>query len=120
VHTYTFALGTNWDAIPLPDVTFYEGVNAGGLAGDLLKQTGYIASFGNLFTDVTWIQFSAPPTAQIRLDCVVATFDGTTNEPLSGFNNGCGVPNQIPEPGTLGLLALALLGWGFVGSRRSV
>lgn len=119
VHTYTFVLGSNWDALAQPDVTFYAGANAGNLAGDLLKQTGYIASFGNLFADVTWIQFSAPTSAQLRLDCVVATFDGTTTQPASGFRNGCGGPNQVPEPGTLGLLALALLGLGFKGLRRS-
>lgn len=130
--TFTFQLGGTYSGplSPLPStapaVTFYEGLNAGGPAGALVKQTGYIVSFGDLFQDVTSIQFSAPTTAQVRLDCVVATFDGTTTEPASGFTNGCGVQTsssssnggppsagQAPEPGSSGLAVLAL---GMVGA----
>ena len=134
--SFTFQLGGNYDGAPLPDVTFYEGLSAGALAGSLNKQTGYIASFGTLFQDVSWIQFSAPTTAQIRLDCVVTTFDGTTSEPLSGFKGGCGTSTtsntsttsstsntsgNVPEPssGALALLAVALLGGSLLKRRKA-
>ncbi|HRF84401.1 MAG TPA: hypothetical protein PLO34_08265, partial [Pseudoxanthomonas sp.] len=64
--SFTFQLGGTY-AGPVansPVVTFYEDSLA---AGALVKQTGYVATFGDLFDDVTWIQFSAPTTAQVRL-----------------------------------------------------
>jgi len=116
--SYTFQLGSNYNALGAPDVTFYEGASAGSLAGDLVKNTGYIATFGTLFSDVTWIQFSAPTTAQVRLDCVVATFDGTTTQPQSSFSGGCGA-SQVPEPGTVALLGLGLLGLMALARRKA-
>ena len=110
-----------------PVVTFYEGTNAGNAAGALVKDTGYIVTFGDLFKDVTSIQFSAPTTAQVRLDCVVATFDGTTSEPLSGFTNGCGISSDpgpgpgpgVPVPAPLALFGLGglILGWSMKRSK---
>lgn len=116
--SYTFYLGGNYNAAGAPDVTFYEGTSAGSLAGDLVKDTGYIASFGDLFSNVTWIQFSAPTDAQVRLDCVVATFNGTTTQPQSSFSGGCG-SSQVPEPATLALLGLGLLGLMGVSRRKA-
>lgn len=102
-------------------VTFYELVGSvGDPAGVLDNQIGYIASFGTLFENVTSIQFSAPTSAQVRLDCVVATFDGMTTEPLaSGTNcgvaddNGGGGPGGVPIPAPLALIGLGglFLSW---------
>jgi hypothetical protein len=118
--TFTLALGTNWDGGAAPDVLLYEG---GGLAGNLVKDTGYIATFGSLFQNVTYIAFTAPSSAQVRLDCVVATFDGTTTQPLqSGSTCGLGdnqVPVPVSAPATLALVGLGLLGAGAMRRRRS-
>jgi hypothetical protein len=124
--TYTFQLGSNYDAPGAPDITFYEGANAGSPAGDLVKNTGYVVTFGDLFKDVTYIQFSAAADAQVRLDCVVATFNGTTTEPASGFTRGCGSgssttsSNTVAEPNSssLAVLALGLLAAGFWTRRK--
>lgn len=132
--SFTFQLGGIYAGGP--NVTFYEDVNAGDPAGALVKNTGYVVEFGNLFKDVTWIQFGAPTTAQVRLDCVVATFDGTTSQPISGFTGGCGSGTTsntsttsttsnsngtVPEPGsgTLALLAVALLGTSLMMRRKT-
>ena len=92
-----------------PYVTNY---NSGGAAGTLDWNTGYVATFDKLFDNVESIQFTAYGSAQVRLDCVVATFDGSTDEPLSSFNGGCGTTTTIPEPSILALLGIGFLGFG--------
>ena len=115
--SFTFQLGGTYAANPA--VTFYEGLNAGDAAGSLAKDTGYVATFGSLFSGVSWIQFSAPSSANVRLDCVVATFNGTTTEPRSSFSGGCGNGVQVPEPAALALLGLGLAGLGFARRRKA-
>lgn len=100
-----------------PVVTFYEGPNAGDPAGALVKNTGYIATFGDLFEDVDWIKFTAPDSAQLRLDCIVNSFDGATTQPASSFDGRCGgSTTQVPAPGGLALFGCGLLVLGL--SRR--
>jgi len=90
------------------NVTNYNG---GGAAGALAWNTGYVATFDTMFDSVKSIQFTAFGSAQVRLDCVVSTFDGTTTEPLSGFDRGCGGAT-VPEPSILALLSIGFLGIG--------
>ena len=112
-NSFTFQLGDIFSLGNDPMATFYDGLNAGDPAGALAHNTGYIATFGDMFDDVTWIQFSSASTAQVRLDCVVATFDGETSEPRSGFSGGCGGgTTQVPEPSILALLSIGFLGIG--------
>jgi hypothetical protein len=94
----TYANVTNYDAGGIP-------------AGALDWNTGYVARFDTLFDSVTSILFSAFGSAQVRVDCVVATFDGTTTEPLSSFDTGCGGAS-VPEPSILALLGIGFLGIG--------
>ncbi len=106
----TFQLGQTY-----ANVTSYNG---GGAAGALDWNTGYVATFGSMFGDVTSIQFAAYGSAQTRIDCIVTTFDGTTTQPLSSFNGGCGPSTQVPEPGTLALLGMGLFGIGLARRRK--
>lgn len=71
-----------------------------------------------IYDNVAGIRWVGSSSAQLRLDCVVATFDGTTTEPLSSFSNGCGTGDPggftpVPVPASLPLLAggLGLAGW---------
>ncbi|MEO3414715.1 VPLPA-CTERM sorting domain-containing protein [Roseovarius sp. CAU 1744] len=115
--TATFHLGALF-----PNVTNYSD---GAAAGPLAKNTGYIADLTSIagFKDITKIQFSAATSAQIRLDCIVASFDGTTSEPASGFKHPCGVDEDppggvIPVPAGLPLLLSAMGVFGIVRARK--
>lgn len=94
----------------------------------LVKGTGYIADVSALtgFDNVATVQFSASSTAQVRLDCIVASFDGTTSEPLAGFSNKCGVgggggtgPSVVPLPAGFALLLTGLGAVGLLGRRKA-
>lgn len=81
--------------------------------GYVFDMTGIAAFQGNNLAKVTW---SASTSAQLRLDCVVNSFDGSTSEPLSGFTGGCGLddgggtggPPPVPLPAGLPLMLSAL------------
>ncbi len=102
----------------------------GSAAGVLTFDTPYIFDMttvspfqANNLTKVVW---TASASAQLRLDCVVTSFSGTTSEPLSGFSDGCGTsgngggggPGEIPLPAGLPLL-LSALGLGAFLHRRA-
>jgi hypothetical protein len=104
-------------------VTNYE---TGLAAGALAFNTGYVANLSSLtgFKNITSVQFGAASSAQVRLDCVVATFDGTTTEPLSSFSKGCGtdgggVTTPVPLPAGLPLLLSGMALAGVVARRKS-
>lgn len=97
----------------------------GAAAGPLVKNTGYLADLTGLsqFQNVGKITFSAATSAQVRLDCVVATFDGATTEPLSSFNQGCGAgettPPPVPLPAAGWLMLAGLAGLAAVRRRKT-
>lgn len=121
-NTLTFSDGVKSQDLKLnTDYSFVTKYDGGGAAGKLMKDTGYWVDVTALtgFKSITSIMFSASTDAQIRLDCVVTSFDGTTTEPRSGFKDGCGLPDQ-PAPVPLPASALLLLGGvgGFAALRR--
>lgn len=96
-----------------------------GLAATKLeKNTAYIATFTSLFNNIKSLTFSGTESAQIRVDCIVAEFNGSTTEPLSAFDNGCdggggGVTTPVPVPAGLPLLLSGLALAGVVARRKS-
>jgi hypothetical protein len=96
-----------------------------GLAATTLqKNTAYIATFTSLFNNIKSLTFSGTESAQIRLDCVVAEFNGTTSEPVSSFKKGCGsdgggVTTPVPLPAGLPLLLSGMALAGVVARRKS-
>jgi hypothetical protein len=120
-NTQTFSLGMSYLGL----VTKYDD---GSAAGDLEHNVGYVANLSSLlgFKDVLSVNWFADASANTRIDCVVATFDGTTTEPLSGFTSGCGISGGgggggggvVPIPATLPLLAGAILGAGALLRRK--
>lgn len=95
-----------------------------GTAAGAISQNGkYIVDVSGLsgFDDISKVTFSASATARIRIDCVVASFDGTTTDPYDP-KTSCGLAGDppggvIPLPAGLPLL-LSAIGIGGLMSRR--
>lgn len=98
---------------------------SGAAAGSISQNGKYIVDVSSLtgFDDITKVTWSASSTARIRIDCVVASFEGTTTDPYDS-NTQCGLqdPNDppggvIPLPAGLPLM-LSALGIGGLIARR--
>lgn len=71
---------------------------------------GYIFDVSSFdFLDgVSRVSFTTSSNSQFRVDCVVATFSGTTSEPRSGFDAACGLGD---DPGNPEVVPLPAAGW---------
>lgn len=119
----TFALGTTYTNI-------FDYATGLLVTGNLVHNTAYIADMSSFteFDNIVSVKFSASEDAQVRIDCVVATFDGVTDEPLSGFKKGCGIEEDngggggignVPLPAGMPLMLAGLGAFAFLARRKA-
>jgi hypothetical protein len=105
---------------------FYNGGSTGGFSAPTTTVGAweYVSLTQNLeFSLMGPVVYTAAPQSDIWVDAFWMNQGETSTSPFApshGFNpNPETLPEAVPEPGTLGLMALGLLGLGLAGRKRA-